>query len=122
MSRTHIPLPEGLTYGEFFDYYLREHQKPTTRFIHYIGTIAGPLVMVTAIVSGLWWLIPISFIAGYGPAWISHFLVERNKPAAFKYPLWSLISDFRMLGLYLTGRLDSALRAAGVQPNSRTES
>lgn len=114
MSRTHTPLPDGLSFGEFFDYYLREHQKPSTRLIHYVGTVMGPLFLVAAIVTGNWWLIPLGFVAGYAPAWLSHFFVERNKPAAFKYPLWSLISDFRMLGLQLTGRLNDALRRADV--------
>lgn len=114
MSRTHTPLPDGLSYGEFFDFYLREHQKPSTRFIHYIGTVAGPLFLIAAIATGTWWLLPLGLVAGYAPAWFSHFFVERNKPAAFKYPLWSLISDFRMLGLQLTGRLNAALQQAGV--------
>lgn len=117
MSRTHTPLPDGLTYAEFFDYYLREHQLPSTRFIHYIGTVCGPLFLVAAIITKAWWLIPLGFVAGYAPAWLSHFFVEQNKPAAFKYPFWSLISDFRMLGLQITGRLNARLRRAGVEPD-----
>lgn len=115
MSRSHVPLPDGLSYSEFFDYYLREHRLARTRYLHYAGTIAGISFLIAAIFTQNVWLIPIGLFASYGPAWVGHFFIERNKPAAFKYPFWSLISDFRMLGLALTGKLPAALERAGVR-------
>lgn len=114
-TRTEQALPDGLSYGEFFDYYLREHREPGTRYVHFFGTLLGTALLLAAIVTGSWWLVPIGVMVGYGHAWVSHLLIERNKPAAFKYPVWSYVSDYRMLWLWLTGRLPAALRRAGVQ-------
>ena len=44
-------------------------------------------------------------IFGYGFAWISHFLIEKNKPATFKYPFYSLLGDFKMFFEILTGKI-----------------
>ena len=104
------------TFDEFWPYYLREHSGQRTRAIHYAGTA---LVIATAIALALtanwWWLLAMP-LAGYGFAWFAHFFVEKNRPATFTYPWWSLRSDFRMFFLAVSGRLGPHLRAAGVTP------
>lgn len=102
------------SYAEFWPYYLREHAQPLTRLVHAIGTFAGFAVLVLALALGAWWLVLAALVIGYGAAFGSHMLVERNRPATFRYPLWSLWSDLRMAGLMATGRLDAELRKAGV--------
>jgi hypothetical protein len=93
------------TYAEFWPFYLREHSLPSTRWIHFVGTSLGTGIGITAAMTGRGLLVPAALVAAYGFAWFSHFVIERNKPASFKYPLWSLISDYRMAALMVTGQL-----------------
>lgn len=104
------------TYSEFWPYYLREHAKPATRGWHYVGTTIAIAVLIGVIVSGRWVLLPLVLVSGYFFAWLSHGLIEKNKPATFTYPLWSLMSDFRMLYCFVTGQMGRELEKAGVTP------
>lgn len=99
-------------YEEFWPYYLREHARPLTRGLHYAGTALTFVFVTLALVSDRWWWLGVP-LAGYGFAWFAHFMVERNRPATFRHPLWSLISDYRMFFLWLSGRLASHLARAG---------
>ena len=104
------------TYAEFWPWYLSEHAAPLTRRLHAVGTGLGLLLLLAALLIGPWWLILVALVAGYGFAWASHMLVERNRPASFRHPWWSLISDVRMAWCMVSGTLDEELRKAGVTP------
>lgn len=104
------------TYREFWPHYLREHAKPETRALHFLGTGIATTALVALVATGEFWFLPVVFAAGYGPAWAGHFFVEKNRPATFTHPLWSLISDYRMVFVWLSGRLESELTRAGVRP------
>lgn len=114
--RTHnSPMTERIsTYAEFWPYYLREHSLPITRWLHFLGTSCAVSLAVTSALTRNVALVPAALVSGYGFAWVSHFTLEKNRPATFKYPLWSLFSDFRMAGLMLVGRLSWHLVRAGV--------
>jgi hypothetical protein len=104
-------------YRSFWPFYLAAHRQPATRAIHMLGTVAGLALVLAAIIVGNAWLLLAAAVAGYGSAWLSHGIVERNRPATFRHPLWSFVSDFRMLFLWLGGRLDGELSRHGLGRN-----
>jgi hypothetical protein len=109
------------TYPEFWRHYLREHAKPATRAWHYLGTSLTLVCLIAAALLHEPWFLLASVILGYAPAWIGHFTSEHNHPATFHYPLWSLLSDFRMFGTWLSGNLTRELVAAGASPSAQKQ-
>ncbi len=92
------------TYSEFYKFYLTEHENKISRRLHFIGTA---LVFLEVVLLSyfhrwdMWYALPIT---GYLFAWVGHFFFEKNKPATFKYPLWSLLSDFKLFFEILMGK------------------
>lgn len=99
------------TFAEFWPYYLAEHLHPVNRLLHFTGTSIVYLIVIVA-ASSSWSLVLLAPVAGYGFAWIGHFVVEKNRPATFIHPVWSLAGDFRMHALMLVGGLGPHLYAA----------
>lgn len=104
-------------YPTFWRYYLREHAKPRTRLLHLCGTGLALAALLALVLTGDPLFVLAALVAGYGPAWIAHFFVEKNQPATFSYPLWSLFSDFRMAWCWIRGQLNRELSKAGVAPS-----
>ncbi len=92
------------TFEEFWPFYLREHRHPMNRQLHFMGTLIAITLVGRAAAYQNPILLPWAPVAGYLFAWIGHFLVERNRPATFSYPGWSLRGDFKMFWLMATGR------------------
>lgn len=113
-DRTH---PPGVTaYAAFWPVYLGAHRKAATRRWHFLGTGLGLGCLATALLLWDWRPLVTAPVVGYALAWLSHILVEGNRPATFGHPLWSLFSDFRMFALWLSGGLDRELARHGIAP------
>jgi len=113
MSNT--PVHPIASYSVFWQFYLQEHSNPATRRWHFAGIFAAIGCVAAAITLRNPRLLMGAAIAGYGPAWIGHLLVENNQPATFRYPVWSLVSDFRMTFTWFFGKLGQELHKAGIE-------
>jgi len=93
------------SFEEFYPFYLKEHSNRTNKRLHFLGTALAQIFCIYFIIIGAFWYIPFVLIPGYGFAWLGHFVFQKNKPATFKYPVWSLRGDFKMFYSILTGKI-----------------
>ncbi len=93
------------SFRDFYPFYLGEHGRRATRRLHVFGSFCVVGLVVAAPVTRLWWLFALTPVAGYGFAWIAHFFVEKNRPATFTHPFYSLAGDWVMFVQALSGRL-----------------
>lgn len=100
------------TFQSFYPYYLTEHGDAANRSLHFTGTAGLLAILVAAIVLKKWWLLALIPVCGYGFAWAGHFFIEKNRPATFTYPLYSLAGDFLMFWHILTGQISKKIEEA----------
>lgn len=93
------------SFREFYPFYLEEHRHPTSRRLHVVGTSIALATLAFAVATREWWLLLVAPLPGYLFAWIGHFFFEKNRPATFSHPLYSLAGDFVMLRDVLAGRI-----------------
>lgn len=89
---------------EFYPYYLTEHQNTTSRVLHFVGTLLLFILLFLGFFLDNGWYFVALPLVGYGFAWVGHFFFEKNKPATFKHPFYSLASDFMLFFDLLTGK------------------
>jgi hypothetical protein len=102
------------TFDDFWPHYVHAHRNPINRAFHHVGTTAviGTFATAAVTLNPAWLLL--APVVGYGPAWIGHFVFEKNKPATFQHPLWSVRGDFKMYLLALRGKMaDEVERICG---------
>ena len=92
------------TYHDFFPYYVSQHSKPATRWIHFAGTHLGAAAAVAGLARGKRGALLRWPAVSYPVAWFAHFAIEHNRPATFGHPLWSLRGDFQMIAMMWQGR------------------
>ncbi|MBV8244529.1 MAG: DUF962 domain-containing protein [Candidatus Eremiobacteraeota bacterium] len=102
-----------MEFQEFWPRYLRAHSRPLTRAFHAGGTLAGSALVLAGIALRKPWLVPLGLVAGYGPAWLSHALIERNRPETFRAPLASLRGDFQLVWHMMRGSLRAEMERTG---------
>lgn len=93
------------SFADFYTYYLQEHKNLMCRRLHFIGTSFVIAAAASFFLTGDPILLLVLPVAGYGFAWYGHFVYEKNKPASFKFPLYSLMGDFKMFWDILSGKL-----------------
>lgn len=107
------------SFTQFYPFYLSEHRHPVCRMLHFVGSALVLAIVAGALVTDRpWWLLAAP-VAGYGFAWVGHYGFEKNRPATFSHPLWSLMGDWVMFWQLATGRLRFS---GGVSPPSSPES
>lgn len=92
-------------FKSFYPFYLSEHQNVTCRRLHFIGSCLVIATVIFSLITKQWhllWLLP---VIGYGFAWLGHFIFEKNRPATFKYPLYSFWGDWVMFKDILMGKI-----------------
>ncbi len=95
------------SFDEFWPFYVCEHRNKLTRQFHFVGTTLALSALAGGLATRHKWLLAVAPVVGYGPAWFSHFFIEKNRPATFTYPKWSLMADFVMWGKMLAGTMDA---------------
>jgi len=103
MARAHAR--EFESFAAFYPYYLSEHRDRTCRRLHFAGSTVALLCLLMIVITGnAWWLLG-AVVSGYAFAWVGHFGFEKNRPATFRHPLYSLMGDWVMYADILRGRI-----------------
>lgn len=101
------------SFTEFWPFYVREHSRPATRALHVAGSSLGLVFVVLAASRRRPAYLLGALASGYALAWIGHFFVEKNRPATFRYPVWSFLGDWKMFGLTCRGRMREEIERLG---------
>ena len=93
------------SFAQFYPFYLNEHRHPICRRLHFIGSLGVIGCVAIAIATGIWLWLLAAVICGYGFAWVGHFAFEKNRPATFRYPIYSLMGDWVMFKDICMGKI-----------------
>ncbi|CAG2155448.1 hypothetical protein LMG31506_05395 [Cupriavidus yeoncheonensis] len=103
MTRAHAR--EFESFAAFYPYYLSEHRDRTCRRLHFAGSTVALICLLMSVITGNAWWLAGAVVSGYAFAWVGHFGFEKNRPATFRHPLYSLMGDWVMYADILRGRI-----------------
>ncbi|CAH2772184.1 MAG: FIG027190: Putative transmembrane protein [uncultured Paraburkholderia sp.] len=92
-------------FAEFYPYYLSEHRNLVSRRLHFVGSLGVIGCLAMALATGDWLWLPAAVVCGYGFAWVGHFFFEKNRPATFRHPVYSLMGDWVMFKDICVGKI-----------------
>ncbi len=99
-------MPKKYTsFAEFYPFYLSQHQHTICRRLHFIGSLLIIMLVGFSLLTSHYTLLWFTPLLGYGFAWVGHVFFEKNKPATFTYPLYSLCGDWVMFKDILLGKI-----------------
>ena len=98
------------SFHSFWPFYLSQHSNLYCRRAHFLGSTLALLLGLIGVVSGSLLSLFSAIGVGYAFAWFGHFYFEKNRPATFQYPFYSLMGDWKMLWMMLTGKLDEEIQ------------
>ncbi|MBY0370313.1 DUF962 domain-containing protein [bacterium] len=98
------PVPDFSSFAEFYPFYLKEHSRRGTRVLHFYGTAFGLFLGLIALYTFRLRFAVLGIVGAYAMAWIGHFFIEKNRPATFRYPLYSFMGDWRLFYEILIGK------------------
>jgi hypothetical protein len=96
---------EFASFADFYPFYLNEHRNRTCRRLHFVGSTLALLCLVALLLTGNAWWLPAALVSGYAFAWVGHFGFEKNRPATFRHPFYSLMGDWVMYADILRGKI-----------------
>lgn len=109
------------SFTEFWPFYVAEHSRPSTRRLHFCGTALALVCFLLLAATRRWMFLGIGVMAGYACAWVGHFFFEKNRPATFGAPLYSLAADWKMFFLMLSGHMDAEIRKLAERPANKEQ-
>jgi hypothetical protein len=93
------------SFGDFYPLYLQEHRDSRCRRMHFLGSTLALACLGLLLATGSPGWLAAGLLAGYGCAWVGHFVFEKNRPASFSRPLYSFMGDWAMYRDMWRGRV-----------------
>jgi hypothetical protein len=106
---------------EFWPFYVSEHLDRRSRRLHFCGSSLSLICLAAAAFTENPIFLIVAILSGYAFAWVGHFFIEHNRPASFRFPLWSLRADFRMFALMLNRKMDAEIERLGLKSREKAE-